>query len=651
MVKLSIVIVNYNVRFFLEQALLSVRKAVKNIDAEIFVVDNNSADGSVEMLKKFFGEIKLIENKINTGFAVANNQAIKQATGEYILLLNPDTVVEEDTFEKCIQFMDAHADAGALGVKMVDGKGKFLPESKRGFPSPAVAFYKAFGLSKLFPKSKTFGRYHLGHLSENETHAVEVLAGAFMLIRKTVLDKIGLLDESFFMYGEDIDLSYRIIQAGYQNYYYPHTRIIHYKGESTKKGSLNYVRLFYNAMILFAQKHFSNGKAGWLIFFIKIAVYFRAALSVAKRLLSVIALPVTDAALIFYAMLLLKNYWEENVKVTEGLTFPQAYLQMVVPGYIFIWLTSVFLNGGYDKPLKASKLVRGILVGTLIISAVYAFLPEAFRFSRAMILLGAVVAIVVLYLVRLIFVFLQTGKNAFAQSEKKRLIIVGDEIEGLRVLRIVKTASLPIEFIGFVSDEKKFSDHQQWLGHIEKLSQLQQIYKADEIIFCSADIASQKIIDLMTEIGSAVDYKIVAQESIGIIGSNSKDLPGELYTIDVKMNIATAAGRRNKRVFDLLVCGFAFPFLPLLIWFTKHPFRFLANWFLVFAGNKTWVGYANKKTAHSLPRIKDCVFTPVDELKKKTVDDATAQRLNLLYAKNYSSSTDFSILWKAWRQI
>ena len=239
MVDLTVVIVNYNVSYFLEQCLHSVLKAAERIDCEIFVVDNNSVDGSVALVRQKFPEVKLIVNKDNVGFSRANNQAIRESNGRYVLLLNPDTLVEEDTFSKTVGFMDEHPNAGGLGVKMIDGKGRFLPESKRGLPTPSVAFYKIFGLSALFPKSKIFGKYHLGFLSKEETHSVEVLSGAFMLMRKSALDKVGLLDEDFFMYGEDIDLSYRIILGGYKNYYYHNARIIHYKGESTKKSSVN----------------------------------------------------------------------------------------------------------------------------------------------------------------------------------------------------------------------------------------------------------------------------------------------------------------------------------------------------------------------------------------------------------------------------
>jgi GT2 family glycosyltransferase len=258
-VKLSVIIVNYNVEYFLEQCLNSVCKALEKTKGEVWVVDNNSIDGSCSMVKTKFPQVHLIENKVNTGFSKANNQAIALSKGEYVLLLNPDTVVEEDTFSKTVAFMDAHPEAGGLGVKMIDGKGHFLPESKRGLPTPSVAFYKIFGLSALFPRSRRFSKYHLGYLDKDKTHEIEILSGAFMMMRKSVLDKIGYLDEAFFMYGEDIDMSYRIILAGSKNYYFPETRIIHYKGESTKKSSVNYVFVFYNAMIIL-QKNISPKK-------------------------------------------------------------------------------------------------------------------------------------------------------------------------------------------------------------------------------------------------------------------------------------------------------------------------------------------------------------------------------------------------------
>jgi GT2 family glycosyltransferase len=256
-VTLSIIIVNYNVKFFLEQCLCSVRKAIQNFEAEVFIVDNNSSDESVDYLKPKFPFAQFIINNENVGFSKANNQALAIAKGKYILFLNPDTIIEEDSFEKCIQFLGSNADAGALGVKMIDGSGTYLKESKRGFPSPWVSFCKLSGLTSLFPHSKIFAKYYLGNLSEKENQEIDSISGAFFFARKNVLDKIGGFDERFFMYAEDIDLSFRIQQAGYKNFYFSESTIIHFKGESTKK-DFRYTKSFYKAMSLFAKKNFSR---------------------------------------------------------------------------------------------------------------------------------------------------------------------------------------------------------------------------------------------------------------------------------------------------------------------------------------------------------------------------------------------------------
>jgi len=283
---LSVIIVNYNVKYFLEYCLYSVVKALKNIDGEIFVVDNNSTDGSKELFQNSYPGVKFIWNTTNEGFAKANNKALLQASGDYILFLNPDTIVSEDCFEMCIAFMRSKNNLAACGVKMIDGSGKFLKESKRAFPAPMTSLYKLSGLAKLFPKSKTFSKYHLGYLDENTNHEVDVLAGAFMMVPKIIIDQIGGFDESFFMYGEDIDLSYRIQKAGYTNFYFAETCVIHFKGESTRKGSLNYVKMFYKAMSVFVKKHYGGTKAGLFNFFIHVGIFFRAGLSASARFFS-----------------------------------------------------------------------------------------------------------------------------------------------------------------------------------------------------------------------------------------------------------------------------------------------------------------------------------------------------------------------------
>ena len=268
--KLSVVIVNYNVRYYLTACLDSVAKALEGIESEVFVVDNNSTDDSVEVVSRDYSWVHLINNKENVGFSKANNNAIRQSLGEYVLLLNPDTIVEQDTLRNVIAFMDQHPEAGAAGVKMHNADCIVAPESRRAIPTPWVAACKMLGFTK---------RYYMSHLSWDEPGQIQVISGAFFMIRHKALDQVGLLDEDFFMYGEDIDLSYRLLKGGWQNWYLPYY-IIHYKGQSTQKSDFRYVHVFYQAMLIFFRKHYSH-----LSFFftmpVKCAIYFRASLALA----------------------------------------------------------------------------------------------------------------------------------------------------------------------------------------------------------------------------------------------------------------------------------------------------------------------------------------------------------------------------------
>lgn len=279
--KLSVVIVSYNVRYHLEQCIRSVQRATRQMTAEVWVVDNASTDGSIEYLQPLFPDVHFIANEENLGFSRANNLAIRQAKGEYVLLLNPDTIVAEDTLQGCVDFLDAHPEVGATGVRMHYADGQFARESRRGIPTPFTSFCKMSGLSTLFPKSHRFGRYYMQYLDVNEPNPIEVISGAFNMIRHKALDQIGLLDEDFFMYGEDIDLSYRLLKGGWQNYYLP-LDILHYKGESTQKSSFRYVHIFYDAMLIFFNKHYGH-RYRLLGVIIKLAVYGRALVDMLQR--------------------------------------------------------------------------------------------------------------------------------------------------------------------------------------------------------------------------------------------------------------------------------------------------------------------------------------------------------------------------------
>lgn len=649
--KLSVVIVNYNVKYFLEQCLRSVEKAMHSIDGDIYVVDNNSVDGSNDMVRNKFPEVKLIANQENLGFSKANNQAIIESAAEYVLLLNPDTVIQEDSLSKCLDYMDAHTDCGGLGVKMIDGNGNFLPESKRGLPTPEVALYKMLGLNKLFPKSKKFGKYHLGYLPENETNEVEVLAGAFMLLRKKVLDKIGLLDETFFMYGEDVDLSYRITQAGFKNIYFPETSIIHYKGESTKKASANYVFVFYRAMIIFSQKHYSNTSANLLNSFINAAIYVRAGIAMLQRFFSKYWLVMADTILMFVGLFLLKDYWEEHVKIKTEPGFKEYPIELVTihfPYYIFLWITSMFVSGGaYVKPHNVVRMLRGLLIGTILIAAIYGVLPNNLRFSKAMFIIGAGIAAASTIGLRLVIHAIKNRNLDLGSRQKLNTIIVGNGKEQNRVHSMMMKAGMETNFMGFVAANVDDADGDKVLGTINQLNEIVNIYQIGEIIFCSKDVASSEIIQWMAKIGRRdVKFKIVPEESLFIIGSDSSNSNGEFYSEEISFDLSKNIHRSNKRFVDLGL-GIALLLIsPFVAWYKQNPLKYLRNCLQVILGLKTWVGYDKNGDTAYLPKLKQGVIAVSASTPQEALNHEVATKLNFFYAKDYFFDKDFSLIMK-----
>jgi GT2 family glycosyltransferase len=633
--KISVIIVNYNVEHFLEQCLNSAFDALKNVEGEIWVVDNNSIDGSMKMVKQKFPEVLLIENKNNVGFSVANNQAIKKSNGEYVLLLNPDTVVEEDTFEKVVSFMDEHPDAGGLGVKMIDGKGNFLPESKRGLPTPSVAFYKIFGLSSILPKSKKFGKYHLGFLDKDETHEIEILSGAFMLMRKETLDKVGLLDENFFMYGEDIDLSWRIIKGGYKNYYYPGTRIIHYKGESTKKTSVNYVFVFYKAMVIFAKKHFSQKNAKTFSFLINLAIYFRAGIALFTRFIKKSTLPIFDFAALSSILFGISILYHEQT----GIQWPEELLYFSLPIYSVVWCLSMLYSSGYDKPIRLFNYLKGATAGTVIILVAYALLPDQFRFSRLIILVGGILVALYYIISRAVLSKIIPSKIKLGFNDNKNFAIVGDQEEIERVENLLKQTSNSIKDVDYIiKDENALS----------KIEEVIHLSKECEIIFCAKNNTAQEIISAMHNLNAKnVDFKIAQPDTLYLIGSNSIETKGDLYTVNIN-SITNSNKRRNKRTFDFVLSLLILLLSPILIFLFKKKFAFIKNLLFVLIGKKSFVGYDNINH-NELPKIKPGILHPSDKIKDE--DPRLVSKINLIYARDYHIREDLSIILKSFKEL
>jgi GT2 family glycosyltransferase len=648
--KLSVVIVNYNVCYFLEQCLHSVKKACEGISAEVIVVDNNSKDGSVAMVQEKFPWVTLIANTKNTGFSFANNQAMRISHGEYILLLNPDTLVEEQTFSRIIAFMDAHPEGGGLGVKMIDGKGIFLPESKRGLPTPEVAFYKIFGLSLMFPRSRRFGRYHLGYLDNESIHEIEILSGAFMFMRRSVLEKTGLLDEDFFMYGEDIDLSYRITKVGYKNFYFPDTRIIHYKGESTKKSSINYVFVFYRAMVIFAQKHFSQKNANTFSMLINMAIYMRAGIAIISRFLRRLWLPVVDLLVIYSGFSLL------SVFADTGINWLHPLEKGFLPVLMLICFVALVFSGAYDKPMKLMSVVKGLFAGSALSFVLFHLAAIPLPFEPNKIPVALIWALIALVGIRYLLHLLKINGYELDSSENRRFLVVGAKDEGARVARLLEKTSIIPGFIGTVNSEETVYDARYQTGHIGELAQLVKKYRIDEVIFCGANVSSARIIDLMETFSlDQVEFKIAPPGSLYLIGSNSSESSGDLYVIDIN-SISKPSNKRIKRVIDFSVSIFFFISWPIMAFFIEKPFTFLKNIFSVLLGVNSWVGYAratedSTEPIKPLPQIKKGILNTSDFESRAVLSSSLLNRLNLLYSKDYSPAYDLAIIRKGFRKL
>jgi len=645
--RLSVIIVNYNVKYFLEQCLYSVQKACAKLDTEVIVVDNNSTDGSCAFLEPAFPWVRFTWNNSNDGFAKANNQAIALATGEYILFLNPDTLVPEDCFEKCIQFLQAQKNAGALGIKMIDGAGKFLKESKRAFPSPLTSLYKLSGLSVLFPRSKIFAKYHQGHLSENENHEVDVLAGAFMMMPRNILTAIGNFDERFFMYGEDVDLSYRIQKAGYKNFYFSESTIIHFKGESTKRGSMNYVRLFYTAMNLFVKKHYSGSKARLFTFLIQIGILTRAVLAATGNLLKKAGLPILDAGIILTGFWAVKYFWSTYIR--QDVNYSPNILQIAFPVFTAAFLIVSYYSGLYDKGYRQSQLVRSTIIAGLFILSGYGLLPESLRFSRGILLFGIILAFIIMNLLRQIFIKFRLLETDDEEEEKRQTIVVSNEKDFVVISNLMMNVGMQERVLGRVSTGRK-EETTTALGIIEQLPDLIKKYRIREVIFCEDGMGLKDVIGLVGKLPAGTRNKFHASGSRSIVGSDSKNVSGDYVAAAKRYNITRPISRRNKRLLDIVVAVIFIVSFPVHFFLQRKPAAFFKNVFSVLSGEKTWVGYASNNGL--FPRIRPGVITSTAlPVQLNELPEESLIRSDEWYASEYSVMLDLQKIRNGYKYL
>lgn len=645
MPELSVIIVNYNVKHFLEQCLYSVL-AARDVETEVIVVDNLSTDGSIEYLRPRFPQVHFIENKENTGFARACNQGLAAAKGNHILFLNPDTIVPEDCFRKSIDFLLAKPSAGGLGIRMIDGSGRFLKESKRAFPSPLTSLYKLFGLARLFPRSPVFSRYHLGHLPDNQSNEVDVLAGAFMLIKKSVLDQTGGFDESFFMYGEDVDLSYRIQKAGYRNYYFAGSTIIHFKGESTRKGSMNYVRMFYSAMSRFVQKHYGGSRASLFTTLIHTGIWLRAGLTALAGFIRRFGLPLLDAALILLSFWLVKNEWNRYIK--PEVQYENELLWIAFPSFTLFYLVAAYYAGLYDRWYRWSELISSTLIATLVLLAGYAMLPEQYRFSRGIILFGALVSFVFISLFRWLLIRFRVLSTRKKRDAPLTTLIAGSPEEYGEVVSLLQQAGRKEKILGRIAVA---GQDDQAAGHWQEMESLVSALPFREIIYCRGSLLFSDIIQSIEQLPAGTEAKIHTTGSSSVVGSQSGDATGEAISEEDELKLFQPYHKRLKRLTDVCIAVSGLLLFPVQFFIQKKPLGFIGNCFAVIGGKKTWIGYATGKKG--LPALRQAVLT-ANGIPASTRQPLSAESLYMMdywYARDYAVRADLKLIWKLYSRL
>ena len=644
--QLSIVIVNYNVKYFLEQCLFSVQKAIAGMEAEVFVVDNASQDASVAYLQPIFPRVKFIASKTNDGFAKANNKALEQCKGDYILFLNPDTIIPEDCFKNCINFFVQHNDCGALGVQMIDGSGHFLPESKRSFPSLSAAFYKLTGLSLIFPNSKFFNKYALGNLSKNDDFEVDVLAGAFMMLSKEVATKTKGFDDIFFMYGEDIDLSYRVQQTGLKNYYFGKQSIIHFKGESTKRGSLNYVRMFYKAMSVFVKKHYSGSKATFFSSIINIAIVVRAFITLLQNIVSKSGLLLFDALVVYASMYFTNEFWIHILR--DGKPFDGAFTQYSIPVFTVVFIIGALLSGIYDNLYKPLKALVASAASVVVLLAFYSLLPENYRFSRGVILGGGVASGLMVTFMRWLFLKLHWIKDDEA-GRFKQAVVVGSQAEYVQVLQLMQKADIEERLLGRIGIK---DNEENTIGNIHQLKKLANTANVNEIVFCEGLLSFSEIIEQVNQLqNEGISFRFHSKKSHSIVGSDSKTSTGEILTAEGHFALSNPYQQRMKRMLDVWIAIILLATFPLQFLFVDKAAAAIKNAWLIIIGKRSWVGYSTFQ--NTLPLIASGILIPSGYPNNGAfpINNSLLKKTDILYAREYDWMQDLKIIFANYRRL
>ena len=648
--KLSIIIVNYNVKEFLLNSLESLHKAVTKIESEIIVVDNASDDESVEAVKTRYPSVKVIANEKNVGFGAANNQALEVAQGKFIVLINPDTIVKEDTFTTLINFFEQNPDAGMAGCKVLNPDGTLQLACRRSFPGPWTSFTKITGLSKLFPNSKLFAKYNLTYLDENKTYEVDAISGSFMMMRREVYEKTKGFDPQFFMYGEDLDLCYRTQQEGYKVYYVHATEIIHYKGESTKRSSIDETKVFYDAMHLFVRKHFSSF---WLVeFILQSAIFFRKLFAFVNLYRLVLIAILFDFAIGIAAFISAEEiYSNERWEGFPEMFIPEVY---IIPAFIQVVISSLMQS--YKKEgFSVLRSIMSLIVGLLVITSMTFFFKQ-YAFSRAVVLIAFSLMLVGFSLWRIIAkTILKIGLSS--NERKTRTIVVGTNEKAVKLGRKLKSSLTSFHnIIGLIGVSGKEIgeniENFRVVGSLQNIKKVIQEKRIDKVIFSSDEISFNQMFSVVSNCqGINVEFMVAGSGMDYLVGKSAITMLDDIPLLKVYYNISYLPHKIAKAIFDFTVSSAILLFVyPLIYSYTKLTgktsefINFILNVPKVFTRKLSFVGpekqnefeglYLGKKGITGLWRIENIDKNDTEEKRK----------LDIFYAKNQNVWLDIEIL-------
>ncbi len=646
----SVIIVNYNVKDYLSQAIVSLQRALKKIRSEIIVVDNASDDGSVAMLRHKFPRVKLINNNQNVGFGRANNQALKIACGKYIFLLNPDTVVQENTVEVLYNFMEEHPNAGLIGCKVLNPDGTLQLPCRRSFPTPWVAFTKIVGLSKLFPSSKLFGRYNLTYLHPDKTYPVDAVSGSCMFVRREVFEQIGGFDESYYMYGEDLDYCYRVQQAGWKIYYVHSTQIIHYKGESTKRSNIDELKTFYDAMHIFVKKHFYF--SSFLVFLLRLSISIVSLTASLTAFVKKYLVTLVDIVIVILSIIAGEYIRKGEIGTLPEYAYPSVYL---IPSLVVV--SSLVMLGVYSKrSMSITHSAIAVFISYTVLSALTAFFKE-YAFSRAIIIYSGFISFVLIPGWRLLF------RIARSSTENKALwrrntVIVGTGKKAIQLAqRVHQIPGAGYDIIGYIGTNHaqigRKLDGIPVVATIDSLSKAIKQFQITDVIFAPHSVAYMEMLALISQKEfKNITFHLVPSSMEVMVGKASIEMLNEIPLVELSYNINKSINKFSKRCFDVLV--------SVMLLVTVYPFfiifkKLSGSTFIkllpeVLSGRYSLVGKpisdGNTSEAEAeQPYLgKPGLTGLIQLLSHRTLSSKEREQYNIYYARNQSISMDIDIL-------